>query len=397
MRNTRVKNEWQRIEKLSSQQNTQSSSCWFSRYRILSAFKLFNWHIKRNVLIPRTLLLHFPHHIVFLFSSGHSVGGGWIDWNSMAPSLNNSVYNDTIQKHWKPLSPSQCVPWFAVFSTECLTVVILNLLTIIVFMKQRQLQRQSKFLIIHQAIVDLLVGLVYGPLMTEWSGSFNCDLWDYHRPDVTLLLLLELVLGLQVYQVSLLNLAVISLERVHATFRPFKHRFIKKWVYGVIITIVWLVPSVINLFIITHSYDFLRLISFAYFFTLLFVVVVCYISIYLKVLCSRHLQHHGVTGLRERKLTNTSFIITLGSLITFLPMVVFWGVLASDSKLFDNLSNQSSFHFEMVKIIFVAANSLINPIIYAIRMPELRAGIMQIIFRRALNPNYPIDIPIQNI
>ena len=264
-------------------------------------------------------------------------------------------------------------------------------------MKQGQLQRQSKFLIIHQAIVDLLVGLVYGPLMIEWSGSFNCDLWDYHRPDVTLLLLLELVLGLQVYQVSLLNLAVISLERVHATFRPFKHRFIKKWVYGVIITIVWLVPTVINLFIITHSYDFLRLISFAYFFTLLFVVVVCYISIYLKVRCSRHLQHHGVTGLRERKLTNTSFIITLGSLITFLPMVVFWGVLASDSKLFDNLSNQSSFHFEMVKIIFVAANSLINPIIYAIRMPEIRAGIMQIIFRRALNPNYPIDIPIQNI
>ena len=180
----------------------------------------------------------------------------------MAPSLNNSVYNDTIQKHWKPLSPSQCVPWFAVFSTECLTVVILNLLTIIVFMKQRQ----SKFLIIHQAIVDLLVGLVYGPLMIEWSGSFNCDLWDYHRPDVTLLLLLELVLGLQVYQVSLLNLAVISLERVHATFRPFKHRFIKKWVYGVIITIVWFVPYVINTFIITHSCDFFRLISFAYYF-----------------------------------------------------------------------------------------------------------------------------------
>ena len=80
-----------------------------------------------------------------------------------------------------------------------------------------------------------------------------------------------------------------------------------------------------------------------------------------------------------------------------MPMVIFWGVLASDSKLFDNLSNQSSFHFEMVKIIFVAANSLTNPIIYAIRMPELRAGIMQIIFRRALNPVYPIDIPIQNI
>ena len=185
----------------------------------------------------------------------------------MASSLNNSVYNDTIQKHWKALSPSQCIPWFAVFSTECLTIVILNLLIIIVFMEQRQLQRQSKFLIIHQAIVDLLVGLVYGPLMIERSGSFNCDLWDYHRPNITLLFLLELVLGSQVYQVSLLNLAVISLERVHATFRPFEHRFIKKWVYGVMIIITWLLLSVMSTFILTHSYDIFGLISFAFFYS----------------------------------------------------------------------------------------------------------------------------------
>ena len=51
----------------------------------------------------------------------------------------------------------------------------------------------------------------------------------------------------------------------------------------------------------------------------------------------------------------------------------------------------------MARIILVAANSLINLIIYAIRMPELRAGILQIIFRGALNPVYPIDIPFQNI
>ena len=156
------------------------------------------------------------------------------------------------------------------FSTERLTVVILNLLTIIVFVKQRQLQIQSKYLIIHQAIVDLLVGLVYGPLMNEWSGSFNCDLWEYNRNDITLLSILELVLGLQVYQVFPLNLAVISLERVHATFRPFEHRFIKKWVYGVMIIIIWLLLSVMNTFILTHSYDFFRLISFAFFYSYFF-------------------------------------------------------------------------------------------------------------------------------
>ena len=51
----------------------------------------------------------------------------------------------------------------------------------------------------------------------------------------------------------------------------------------------------------------------------------------------------------------------------------------------------------MVRIIFVAANSPINLIIYAIRMPELKGGILQIIFLRTLNPVYPIDIPLQKI
>ena len=142
-------------------------------------------------------------------------------------------------------SPLQCIPWLVVLGTECLTIVILNAIIIIAFVKQRQPQRRSKYLIIHQTMVDLLVGLVHGPLMIEWCGSI-CDLWEYHRSFITWLLMLETVLGVQVYQVSFLNLAVISLERVHATFRPFKHRFIKKWVYGVIITVIWLVPTVMN-------------------------------------------------------------------------------------------------------------------------------------------------------
>ena len=38
-------------------------------------------------------------------------------------------------------------------------------------------------------------------------------------------------------------LVVISLERLHTTLFPFKHRFIKKWTYGVIITVIWLTTT----------------------------------------------------------------------------------------------------------------------------------------------------------
>ena len=298
-------------------------------------------------------------------------------------------------------SPLQCIPWLVVLGTECLTIVILNAIIIIAFVKQRQPQRRSKYLIIHQTMVDLLVGLVHGPLMIEWCGSI-CDLWEYHRSFITWLRMLETVLGVQVYQVSFLNLAVISLERVHATFRPFKHRFIKKWVYGVIITVIWLVPTVMNsissgIVPYTFFFAYYAIIVFAFYFTVLFVVVACYTSICLKVRCNHHPHHHYAAGVRERKLTGTLFLVTFGSLITFLPRIAvggFWAlILGSVFRFYDQLA----FTYLMLIATFVVANSLINPIIYAIRMPEVRTSILVIIFRRARNPINPINIPLQNL
>ena len=316
----------------------------------------------------------------------------------MSISTNNSTYNDTI--HYPPPPPLQCIPWLALLGTECLTIVILNAIIIIAFVKQRQPQRRSKYLIIHQTMVDLLVGLVHGPLMIEWCGSI-CDLWEYHRSFITWLRMLETVLGFQVYQVSFLNLAVISLERVHATFRPFKHRFIKKWVYGVIITVIWLVPTVMNsissgIVPLTFFFAYYAIIVFAFYFTVLFVVVVCYTSICLKVRCN-HPRQHCAAGVREKKLTGTLFLVTFGSLITFLPRIAvggFWAlILESVSSFYDRLA----FTYLMLIATFVVANSLINPIIYAIRMPEVRTSILVIIFRRARNPINPINIPLQNL
>ena len=320
----------------------------------------------------------------------------------MIAGPNNSTYSDTILYPWKLLTASRCIPWLLVHVIECLTIVILNIIIIIVFGKQRRLQRKSTYMIIHLAIVDLLVGAVNGPLWINWSEGSYCDIWEYNRPDVNWVFILERLIGFQVHQVSLFNLACISLERVHATFRPFKHRFIKKRVYGVIMIVTWLVPLVVNSIIseldnCSYSYVNCELIYLSYYFALLFVMFFCYISIYLKVRSSCRLQNHGAACLRERKLTRTLFVVTLGSLITFLPMMVFWGFTHFNPRLLYMFFGQSRFHIEMSVITFVFTSSLINPIVYAIRMPEIRAGILQIIFRKAPNPRNPIDIPLENL
>lgn len=300
-----------------------------------------------------------------------------------------------------PPAVSHCIPWLVVLGTECLVIVILNIMTIIVFVKQRHLQRKSTYLIIHLAVVDLLVGAVSGPQWIKYTGGVYCKLWEYDTPDNEWLFIIESAIGRRFYQASLLNLAFISLERTHATFRPLKHRFIKKWVYGVIIIVIWLIPAVM----IVSVYGLLFHIKlnckwpsvlFSYCAILLFVIVVCYVSIYIKVRLGRHPQNHSAAGLRERKLTSTLFLVTFGSLLTLLPLGVYYGTAAFDLKLVLSFSLNSFFHIDVVKVTFLLLNSFINPIIYAIRMPELRAGILQIIFRRApRRSNGAVNIPLQ--
>ena len=309
----------------------------------------------------------------------------------MAPNTTNIARYHPVGSH--------CVSWFAVFGTVCLAVVILNIITIIIFVKQRQLQRKSTYLIIHLAIVDLLVGAVTGPLWIDFCMSWSCDLWEYDRPDNTWLYVLERATVYSIDKVSLLNLTFISLERTHATFCPFKHRSVKKWVYGVVITITWLFPVVVmslvfGLINFNHVSFKITSVLFSYLSILLLVIFACYFLIYIKVRGGRFAQLHGTAGLRERKLTSTMFLVTFGSFLTFLPQMVFWAEVAFDFKLQSSLPTNYAFHISMAVFVFFVFNSLINPMIYAIRMPEFRAGILQIIFRKTLRRSNPVNIPL---
>ena len=229
--------------------------------------------------------------------------------------------------------------------------------------------------------------------------SLYCDLWEYDRPDSIWLFVLGRATGYNIDKVSLLNLAFISLERTHATFCPFKHRSVKKWVYGVVITVTWLFPVVVmslvfGLINFNHVSPKITSVLFSYLSILLLVIFACHVSIYIKVRCGRFSQLHGAAGLRERKLTSTMFLVTFGSFLTFLPQMVYWGEMAFDFKLLSSLPTNYALYISMLMFFFFFFNSLINPIIYAIRMPEFRAGILQIIFRKTLRRLNPVNIPL---
>ena len=118
------------------------------------------------------------------------------------------------------------------------------------------------------------------------------------------------------------NTAMISLERFHATFRPFRHRLIKRWVYVVAITAVWVFPLIV---LVIRGVELLYLIGYhlyiieSYCLLCLIVTFVSYTSILFKFRFGAHPQRHCAAALRQRKLTVTLFIRTLVSLLLWLP------------------------------------------------------------------------------
>ena len=296
------------------------------------------------------------------------------------------------------LPNSDCIPWLAVLILECLAIVIFNIITIIVFVKQRQLQRRSTYLIIHLTIVDLLVGAVSGPLQIERNLVY-CDLRNVYFWNNTWFFYLKFAVLHLFSFTSLVNLVFVSLERLHATFRPFRHRFVKKRIYGVIITVIWLTTTaresaqivleekdVSTFYIDSTLYLPFYLIS-------VFLICACYILIVVKVRCSRHLFHHGAASLRERKLTGTSLIVALVSLLGWLPVII-QHIMSSLQK-FPKLSLRSLFHVRMTLLLTFLINSIVNPVIYAMRMPEFRA-ILSKIFCRRFNRPVQHDFQLRN-
>ena len=239
-------------------------------------------------------------------------------------------------------SASQCIPWLVVLIIECLAIVILNIITIVVFVKKkRQLQRRSTYLIIHLAIVDLLVGAVSGPLQIEIRVARFCPQWNYRR-ETTWSRHISFAFVHLFSFTSLTNLIAISLERLHATFCPFRHRFVSKWVYRAIIIVIWLIAIVrevaqiflweISYFEVIHTYLYILFYAVS-----LFVICVSYILITIKVRCSRHPQFHSRSK-RERKLTGTALIASLISLLCFLPLIIYIACLLRFLHLFQKFS-----------------------------------------------------------
>ena len=288
------------------------------------------------------------------------------------------------------VSSSECIIWFTVFTAESVAIVTVNLLVIILFIKNRNLRTRSMYLVISLTVADMLVGVLSGGYV-QVSFLQGCRL-------IKLNLSREVRVSLSGFSLffpfaSLTNIAMISLERFHATFRPFRHRLIKRWVYVVAIAVVWAFPVIVS---VIYVVNVLSLIAYYLYipesYCLLWSVVtfVSYASILFKFRFGAHPQRHCTAALRQRKLTVTLFITTLVSLLLLLPYSILF-LLAGSTNIFNSLSFPNSLRLVYSLRFLFYFNSLVNPILYTIRMPDFKKALLSL-FRRHQRENVAIPL-----
>ena len=278
-------------------------------------------------------------------------------------------------------SASECIAWLTVFGMEGVAIVTLNALTILVYLKERSLHRRSMYLVIHLAVADMLVGACVIIQSLFLGDRVTCDFWMINDRNPFFLLIVAFYRAFST--ASAINLGAISLGRAYATFRPFQHRLIKKKIFGAAVAIVWIATGLIStsfvvvLFLYSQAFRvFLISFDISYFSFLLFcslVIFVSYSSIAIKIGFGTQPHHHGATS-RERKLTKTLFIVTVVSLLLTLPFLISKTVGSNTLPTYIIISRRKYF------LLFLCyANSLVNPVFYAFRIPEFKRALFSVL------------------
>ena len=147
------------------------------------------------------------------------------------------------------------------------------------------------YLVINLTIADMFVGGFSHFFLFQHLSQYSCDIVKMNLSQELNMIIKFLFLWFPL--TSLTNIAVISLDRMHATIRPFRHRLIKKWVYGVTITGVWVLAamvSTVTLILGQYGKEWSFQIYFwkSYCCLCLLVICVSYSSIVVKFLCGAH-------------------------------------------------------------------------------------------------------------
>ena len=256
-------------------------------------------------------------------------------------------------------------------------VFISNTFTVFVFWIHRKKLTRTSFLVINLALADLFSGLTEiievagGWTLASQIGS-NETIQEVNRsipPSLQILFSFA----------SVLFLVLISLERVFALIWPLRHRVTSTKVYIYSVVIVWLAGiamGVSGFIALLGIYEFMYFVVGAAVIIGFSLITICvsYLSIRKRInnrTPAIDKAQSRISAEKNTKLSKTLFIVIGAYVVLWVPSVIWYNISVWYPSRFPYFVTHI---FTMLHI----TNSLVNPIIYSLRIPVFKKTIQQV-------------------
>ena len=254
------------------------------------------------------------------------------------------------------------IPLIVAYSGEGLFIILGNSVTAFIFLKIRRKLKRASYLLINLTVADFFVGISI--FLNVWKGIAVMEGETVNARLGISAFIIDLVAS----TASLLSLSLISVERMVAVLWPFRHRLLETWYYFAFIGGVWLLATANTVYIVT-SYladggaHVTTPLAIAVILSIL-ITTASYLAIWMSIKRSNFSSTTSRTLAKSKKLAKTLFIVTIISIITWLPVGI---SLAYPSYLMD--MDSSYMH---ITLALQYASSFVNPIVYCFKMPEFK-------------------------
>ena len=255
----------------------------------------------------------------------------------------------------------------AVCSAFILTSVLIfagNLLTVVLFTLNEGLRKRSLFLIINMAFADLMLGAVTLPFYMYDLGAYY-QLWTVGW--TSFLRVFDIFVTTGCSQASLISAAFISVERFYAIYWPFKHKTLSIQAYRIVIVVVWTLAILIAT-VWTISFKPALYVWSFYTLILIFTICGCNIGIWRKFQSGRIASQQQNRASQNRRLTKTLLFVSVLAFLSWLPLVIM-------NFLIFIFHVPIPWGFYNLVAVLNYSNSFVNPVVYALRIPEFKRAL----------------------
>ena len=261
-----------------------------------------------------------------------------------------------------------------------LTAVLNALVMISVKVKSRLRGHKSNVLLALLALIDFSVGILAQPCFTIVSIIFLLDLpsaycaWRLLRPVMNFLVI-----------ASLLHMVMLSGERYLALKRPFAYiSLVTEGRLLIASALLWLlsiaqqVISVLDVIVIAHTNLIIMILSIG-------LIVYCHVTVYIETrrheiqLASQQVTQEARQQFeRDRKAFKLTSIILAVLLSCSIPGIIFIIVCSRFQK---ELTAETMYLLHSFTVSIAFMNSLLNPMIYSVRIRQFRVAFIELLFR----------------